>query len=309
MEITQINNLPNDVYHNSDEYKEYWSSSNLKYYYSDTPKEAYFQKFVAEKNEQSDALTFGSALHDFLASKHINGQPFTYNEFEPPINQTTGKPYGKGTKAYDTELSQIVNPISSDNMQTINDIWQMLKTHEDAWYIFEKILRQGIAEPSFFVNGIHKYKYRPDVLTDELIADWKSISKNYWSIHGLKSRLFGLGYHISAAMYQYFEHMRTGIWKPFIIVWLMKEPPYDLLIDDISRFAFELIGDNQVIPNAGAKIFLAIKDQHEACQAANYWPGISAQFNLVGGVRMADYLASSYQEGSFSEFDVETNKF
>lgn len=306
MEITQINNLSNDIYHNSEKYKEYWSSSNLKVY-DETPKEAYYQKFLAKPKEIQGA-EFGSAFHDFLASKHVSGQPFEWNEFEPPINKTTGKPYAKGTKAYDESLSQIINPISSDDMQLINDIWQMMKSSDYAWYLFEKILNQGIAEPSFFVKGLHKYKYRPDVLTDTLITDWKTATKAFWSESRLMRRMFSLGYHITAAMYQYFEHLRTGIWKRFIIVWILKDPPFDILIDDISRFAFEPFGDNEVIPNEGAKLFLKLKDQHEACQLANYWPGIANKYPLVNGVRMADYMSYSYEK-DYKEFEIDNEKF
>ena len=309
IEITQINNLSNDIYHNSEKYKEYWSSSNLKVY-NETPKEAYYQKFLAEPKEIQGA-EFGSAFHDFLSSKHVNGQPFCYNIFEPPVHLSgkyAGQQYGTNTDAYKNAAANVVNPITSYNMQLIEDIWAMMKGSDYAWYIFEKILNQGIAEPSFFVEGLHKYKYRPDVLTNTLIHDWKTVTKAFWSESGLMRRMFSLGYHITAAMYQYFEHLRTGIWKRFIIVWILKDPPFDILIDDISRFAFEPFGDNEVIPNEGAKLFLKLKDQHEVCQLANYWPGIANKYPLVNGVRMADYMSYSYEK-DYKEFEVDNEKF
>jgi hypothetical protein len=145
MEIKQINNLSNEIYHNSDKYSEFWSSSNIKKYL-ETPKEAYYQKYLKEKGKQSDALVFGNQLHDYLASKHVNGQPFDYNIFEPPINAKTGNPYGKETTAYQMELAQIENPISADTMQLIQDIWYMMRKTDYGWYLYEKILKQGIAE-------------------------------------------------------------------------------------------------------------------------------------------------------------------
>lgn len=306
MKISQVTNLDNEIYHNSEKYSKYWSSSNLKYYL-ESSKEAYYQKYVAEKIEK-EAFTFGNQLHDYLASKHINGQRFNYNVFEPPINQKTGKPYGKETKAYQMESCQIENPISSDTMELIEDIWAEMRKFDDFWYISKEILRKGVAEPSFFVDGLHHYKYRPDVLTDKYIFDWKTASKSIWSEKGLKYRITDFGYDISAAMYQYFEFQRTGIWKPFIIIWIMKDPPFDFLIDDISKFSYEVVGDNVVVNN-GALTFQKIKDQHEVCETVKKWPGISAQYPINRGVRFADYLPSEFQERDFNMFEINTNKF
>lgn len=307
VKIKQINNLSNDEYHNSEQYSEYWSSSNIKKYLT-TPKEAFFQKYNATPKEIQGA-EFGSQLHDFLASKHVNGQPFEWNVFEPPINQTTGASYGDSTQRYRSAASKIVNPITPQRFELINDIWRMMQKSSYGWYIYEKILRQGIAEPSFFVEGLHKYKYRPDVLTDKCIFDWKSVAKNYWSEKGLKYRVTDLGYHISAAMYQYFEHQRTGIWRPFIVIWIMKDPPFDILIDDISKnFAYEVSG-NEVIAHSGALIFKDLKDQHELCQVAGQWPGLANQYDRIAGVRMADYLPSSFQEQGYSQFNIDVDGF
>lgn len=307
MKIEQINNLDNEVYHNSDKYSEFWSSSNLKNYL-ETPKEAYYQKYVAPA-KSSDALMFGNQIHDYLASKHMNGQPFNYNQFEPPINPKTSKPYGKGTKAYDAELSMIDNPISADTMQLIDDIWREFKKFNDFWWVHKNVLKKGIAEASFFVDGIHKYKYRPDILTDKYIIDWKTASKNIWSEKGLKYRVTDFGYDISAAFYQYFEYQRTGIWKPFIIIWIMKDPPFDFLIDDISKFAYENIGGGDVLPNNGAVTFQKLKDQHELCEMAKKWPGISGQYQISRGIRSADYQLSSFQERYYEQFSIDENKF
>ena len=187
MKIKQIDNLSNEIYHNGDQYKEHWSSSDLKVSL-ETPREARFQKFDAEKKE-SNAMDFGSCLHDFLESKHIKGQKFTWNVFEPPINPSTKNYYGKDTQKYKNALEHIINPISADDMETINDIWSMIKDSNYSWFFEQEILGKGIAEPSFFVDGMHKYKYRPDVTTDKYIFDYKSIAKTYWSDRKLNYRV------------------------------------------------------------------------------------------------------------------------
>lgn len=301
MNINQINSLSNEDYHNSDQYKDYWSSSNLKEYLK-TPREAYYQKFVCAK-KSSQALDFGNILHDFLSSKHVNGQPFDYNIFEPPINQTTGKPYGIDTIKYNECFSKIINPISIGDMALLDDIWKMIRRSGYAWFFEQEILGKGVAEPSFFVNGIHEYKYRPDVVTDKYIFDYKSVDKKYWLVDKLRYRILEFGYDISAAMYQYFEHQRTGIWKPFIIIWLMKDPPFDVLVTDISQYCYEDIGNGEVIANSGANVFKKLKDQHELCQISQSWPGLANQFDEFCGLRMPGF-SPRYERG-YDEFEID----
>lgn len=289
MKFTEVLNLTNDDYHNSNEYKKFWSSSNIKEYLN-SPREAYYQKFQAVKTA-TDAMSFGTQLHDYLASKHIKGQPFDYNIFEPPINPKTLHPYGKLTKTYQDALSFISNPISADDMELLIDIWDMIMNSGYRWFFEQQILNKGVAEASFFVeSGPHKYKYRPDVVTDKFLFDYKTMAKNYWRQDKIQRKILDYGYDISAAMYQFFEHQRTGIWKPFYIIWIMKEPPYDILLSDISEHCFETFGkDNNLIINSGAMMFKALKDQHELCEVSNQWPGIANQFDKFNGLRLANF--------------------
>jgi hypothetical protein len=114
-------------------------------------------------------------------------------------------------------------------------------------------------------------------------------------------------YDISAAMYQYFEHQRTGVWKPFLIVWIMKEPPYDILISDISQYCFESIGDGEVLANNGAMVFKKLKDQHELCQLTNNWPGLANQFDDFYGTRIPKFSPKFARD--YNNYEIETNNF
>jgi hypothetical protein len=302
MKIEQINSLSNDEYHKGEKYIDYWSSSNLKHYLR-TPREAIFQKYHAEK-KQSDALDFGTLLHDYLESKHVTGKPFDYKVFTPPTNPKTGEAYGKSTKAYQSALSEIENPILEKDMKIIEDIWKMIKQSHYRWYFEKVILKNGIAEPSFFVEaGVHKYKYRADVLTDKVIFDYKTTTKTNWTIDKMNWVIRDYGYDISAAMYQYYEYERTGIWKPFHIIWIMKEPPYDILIQDISSFCYESFNGAEPIVNSGALTFQKLKEQHELCQVSNQWPGIANQFQKYAGIRIAE--TSPRFERGFDEFEID----
>lgn len=307
MDITQVDNLDNNIYHNSEKYSEYWSSSNIKKY-METPREAKFQKDKTEHDE-TKAMNQGSKLHDYLASKHIKGQKFDYNIFEAPVHLTgkyKGQAYGYDTKAYQEAAALIHNPITADEMELINDIWAMVRKSDYSWYFEKEILGKGIAEPSFFVDGLHKYKYRPDVLTDKYIFDYKSVAKMKWTAKDLNTVVTNRGYDISAAMYQYFEHVRSGIWKPFILIWLMKEPPFDILIHDISPYCYEPFGNNEVIVNSGANVFLKLKEQHELCQVTEQWPGLANQFDKWSAIRMAQF--SPRYENNFDSFEIDNKR-
>ncbi|MFA6185505.1 MAG: PD-(D/E)XK nuclease-like domain-containing protein [Candidatus Shapirobacteria bacterium] len=303
MEIKLIENLSNEEYHNGKEYKDYWSSSNIKEYLN-SPREAYYQKFVAE-HESKDAFMFGSQLHDYMASKHIKGQPFTWNVFEPPKNNK-GEYFGKTSQAYKDALKSVNNGIHPKDLEIIKDIWSMILESQYAWYFQKEILKKGTVEESIFINGIHKYKIRKDVDTGNEILDYKTIKKEDF-YHYRNNVITSQKYDISAAMYQYFEHQRTGIWKPFKIIWIMKDPPYDILIQDISCYCFENIGNNNVIPNSGANVFLKLKDQHEACQMANCWPGLANQFDAYNGVRI-DTTMPRFERG-FEQFEINIDNF
>jgi len=302
MKITQVLNLSNDDYHNSEEYKDYWSSSNLKNYIV-SPREALYQK-TKEKDAPSPQMVFGSQIHDFLASKHIRGQKFEWNVFEPPINPTTKEPYGKISKAYQDAILRVNNPISSNDMELIHDIWDMIRNSGYGWYFEQNIISKGIAEASYFVDaGIHKFKYRPDVLTENIIFDYKTINKSQFNEHGIAYVIKDRGYDISASMYQDFEHERTGIWKPFYIVWIMKEPPFDVLIHDISDRCFETFGKNEVIVNNGAMTWRKIRDQHELCQTSNQWPGYANKFDCFNGARIKQ--SSLGFDNYFDNFEID----
>jgi len=306
MEFTQIDNLPNDQYHNGIEEKVYWSSSNIKEYHN-TPRKAFYQKFFG-KQKDSKGIRFGNIMHDFLASKHLKGQPFIYNVFEPPINPTTKKEYGENSKIYMEAMAMVENTITPDEMEKTMDIWDMILNSQYAWFFEQVILKTGIAEPSFFIKTpIHLYKYRPDVLLDNLIIDYKSVNENAFSETKLKYRIKDYGYDVSAAFYQFFEWKRTGIWKKFYIVWILVEPPYDILLQDMAPFAYEILSDGTVIPNSGAKKFEAYKNQHELCESSNNWPGIANKYEEKNGLRIATF--EDYKEFYYNEFEVEQDDF
>lgn len=290
MKIEVIENLSNEAYHNGEKWKPFWSSSNIKNYLI-SPKEAHYQKFEAE-NKTSDAMTFGSQMHDLFASKCTNAIPFEWNVFEPPVNEKTGNPYGKETLKYKAALEQIENPISADDYEKINELWEAVENCE-TYYLIEEALTHGTPELSVFAddeNGL-KLKARYDLVTDEIkgsifsnsIIDYKTIAGKDFTARGFNFQIAKFKYDISIAMYQYIEFLRTGIWKRFYIVWLKKDAPYDVVIDDVTEYGYiPTNGGTSCLAGSGGEVFDKLLIQHKQCLSTGNYPGLSAQFE--GGI-------------------------
>ena len=86
------------------------------------------------------------------------------------------------------------------------------------------------------------------------------------------------GYHISAAMYQFFDHLVTGKWRNFYWVFQEKAPPFDFLIVSAANWAFDIHPDGKeqiAIPNVGAILFIKLMEQYILCTEKNEYPGYS----------------------------------
>ena len=303
MKIVEIKNMDNEVYHNSDKYKQFWSSSNIKNY-SKTPKEAYYQKFYTG-NSQSASMRDGTLIHDFLYSKHINGDKFPYNLFMPPINERTGNYYGTSSDKYKTALKHVLNPITGKELKMVNDVWDMIKFSEYS-LLFKDLLQNSIPECSFFVeldSGL-KYKYRPDILADNCIYDYKKIAKKDFNYVGMKRAIANYGYDISASFYQKFEFLRTGTWKPFKIFWITAEPAFDILLMDITSYGYELINGTLRI-NPAAQMLENLLKQHENCMSASNWPGMANRYENIEGYRTAIAEPSNYYNSDYEHFKID----
>ena len=308
-----IENLAIETYHNGSNYIDFWSSSNIKTMLK-SPKHAHFEKYNAE-HKDSAAKDFGTLIHDFLDSK-VRGVEFDRTVFYPPINQKTGEAYGSATKKYldaRMEAGGKNSLMSEGDDKALKAIWYNLTNCKYQSRIIEHIIKYGTPEVSIFAesDGI-KYKIRPDVLVGgntPKIIDWKSTADI--SLEGIQKAIQNYKYDISAAMYQYIEHERTGIWKPFIWVFIENVPPYDFLVVDASPYAFSIEkqgGENIIIPNVGAHTFLTLKKQLEECIKTEYYPGVASRIKpnfestKRSGKRIAKLQPSNWYNNNLIEF-------
>jgi len=306
IKVRVVENLSNDAYHNGDEWRDYWSSSNLKVLKDQSPRIAKYKKKNA-KNEPTPAMVFGTQVHDFLASKHRNGQKFDYQIFNMPL-KNDGSEYAspRASKAYKALVAKIENPMDSEQFEIIKDIWDMILDSAYRYKFESYLLVSGAVELSVFVhfNGF-KYKSRYDLTANE-IYDYKTINQANFTERGRVAQMNSFGYAISAAMYQWIEFLRTGMWKKFILIWIMKEAPYDVLFVDISAHCYLPIEDGKdMVKGPDAILFEKIKDQYEACVTADCYPGESARYD--GDIQESS--PSHWDTGEYLEYEIAENQF
>lgn len=245
---------------------DFWGSTDLKGYFI-SPKYAYYQKFLAEK-KNSAALDFGTKWHKFIECI-IKGEKFPYNIFTPPINPTTGQPFGRETKKYIDSISQIENPISENEVKTINSMFDSIKESKE----IKHWLKVGIPEPEFY-DDTDKTKWKPDILTNTKIIDWKTCQE--LSFDSIKKAIrYNYHYDFSAAHYQKKELDRTGDLKLFFWVFIQSVPPYDYCIVEAKDFIISK-EDDILLTNESSYRYSKIMDIHLNCIKSNTWEGISS---------------------------------
>ena len=307
-----IYGLSNEDYHNSEPYRQYLSSSQLKKYLI-SPK-AFKHSLDNPEEIKSDALRFGSLFHDCMGALAEGGSLEHIIDaiavFEPPINAKTGQPYGTTTKAYKEAYEAFTASLSetlvstADERDMANAMLQSLlfgsgSTSEQV----RKLLKWGKPEVSHFVEyeGC-KFKFRPDLETKRKIVDWKTVSTDDLSEESINRIILKYGYHVSAAFYQFFEHERTGVWKQFILVLVSKVAPYDCVMVDMSNYGYRYLPDvDMAILGPGAMEFKRLLDLHVKCTKENHWPGAETFIPDIDGVRVLEIQPPRYYANRFIE--------
>lgn len=284
-----IHGLGNHAYHFEEPYTDYLSSSQIKWY-ANSPK--YFRhKLDNPEEEKSDALRFGSLFHELMASfaEHLgNGtQAFTQwldkiAVFTPPVNEKTGQVYGTTTKAYKDAYGAFVQAYEGKLIASQVEVDSVLAMGAsltlDCGSTTEqvlKLLKWGKPEVSHFVEyeGC-KFKFRPDLETKHKIIDWKTVSTDDLSERSINSIISKFGYDISAAFYQFMEHEQSGKWKQFYWVFVSKQPPYDAVMVDASKWTYDYDPETDIVmPQVGAIKMKALLERHIKCVRENQWPG------------------------------------
>ena len=284
-----IHGLSNESYHHDKPYSDYLSSSQIKAYLK-SPKAA---KFALDNptEEKSDALRFGSLFHDLMASyaEHSDDEFAAIRQweqgiaiFEPPINKTTGKPFGATSNPYKEAYAAFLQTsegrmiVSRDEADLAYNMANSLirdsgATSEQVC----KLLKWGKPEVSHFIEHEGcKFKWRPDLETKAKIIDYKTIASDDLSERSINAQIAKYGYDISAAFYLFFDHLQTGKWKQFYWIFVSKQPPFDAVMVDASKWTYDYDPETDIVmPQVGAIKFKALLDLHIQCSRKNEWPG------------------------------------
>ncbi|MDE7081791.1 MAG: PD-(D/E)XK nuclease-like domain-containing protein [Muribaculaceae bacterium] len=310
-----IHGLSNEDYHNSEPYRQYLSSSQLKHYLR-SPKAA---KYTLDHPDtsKSDALRFGSLFHMAmeLFQKHGTIDAFYDNVliFRPPINEKTGKPYGSTTKVYAEAFARFLSDkgdkeiVTPEEAGLIEDMVGSLTNPSiggaTAVQVL-KLLKWGKPEVSYFYetkDGI-KLKVRPDLITRRKIVDWKTVATDDLSEDSINRIILKYGYHISAAMYQWVLHEITGKWYDFILVLVSKTEPYDCVMVDMGGYGYRYTEEYDLVsPGPGAMEFGRLLELHTTCVKNNHWPGAETFIPDNNGVRVLEIQPPRYYANRFIE--------
>lgn len=301
-----IQNISLAVYHK--ELIDHIGSSTLKQLKTSPLWMRYAQQHPDDNRISLEAELKGSVYHSMLASLTNKGDMSDFeNEyvvFDPPINDRTGKPFGYDTKAFTEayESFQVANPDKNICSKTEIDlskamIEMLTKGNSHLSKDINFLIKNGIAEQSHLVEHENlKFKFRPDLETKKKIIDWKTIGYEGPKTENFSRQIVKLGYHISAAFYQFFDFIENGVWRNFYWVVQEKEPPFDFNIISAENWAFEIYSIEKkdyivipedvekyvieskqqiAIPHAGAIQFLELLEEYIYCEQNDYWPGYS----------------------------------
>lgn len=250
-----------------------------------SPKYARYALDHPEKKE-SEAMSQGSVYHSMLASLttwgDLSGFESEYFLFTPPKNQSTGKPYGFTSKAYQVARDSSIAenggklPYILEEKQTAESmIDELLNGNPYLSPLVNHIIKTGKAEQSHFLEYQgQKFKYRTDLKTSKRIYDWKKTRLEMPKPENWNREVIKYNYHISAAFYQFFEFILTGKWKNFYWITQEDEPPYDFMIHSAGNWTYK-ITDGIVEMDIGAQILGKLLDYWILCCERNEWPGYS----------------------------------
>lgn len=282
-----IKHLPNYAYHHGEELSEWLSSTQLKKL--DVSPKA-FKFSLTQEPETSPALNLGDCFHQAMQCLSEGVSVAEYAQlcqvFQPPVNPTTGQPYGMATKAYTSAYEQFLastdpgKPIYGPEQAAT--VMGMLNSVTDprtaTGQMVRRLLRWGDAEVTYTaeIEGV-KLKVRPDLITKSKIIDWKTTAEDNLSEDNLNRIILKYGYHISAAMYQRVVREVTGKWMDFYLVFVSKQAPHDCLMVDMCNYGYAYNPEVDIVSmGPGAHEFERLLRLYRQCRDSGQWPGVES---------------------------------
>ena len=250
-----ITHEPEDVYHSRSKSGEFMSSHLLADFRSSPL--LFHKKISGLVHESSNpAFAFGSAAHKLILEGR-EAFDAAYTVDDGPINDRTGEPFGKTTKAYQSWLAmQDREVVSVEDFGRIVDFNYSVHSNETA----RMLLSQGVAEGVARANLMDvPCQIRMDWFNPEMgLVDLKTTAE----LRFFESDAHRYGYIFQMAFYRAVIRAVTGVTVPVHIIAVEKCEPF-------------ATGVWQLTPNClddGERVNAAALERFKTCVHENVWP-------------------------------------
>lgn len=242
------------LYHSRSRSGEMMSSHRL-IKFRECPYRYFIETISPKDNEWNDSLRFGSAFH----ARFLEGEEAYRSRYpivDPPINPKTGKPFGKGTNAYNGHYAMYGDGfVTPEEDRMIVDMKESFLRHQES----DGILNYGDTELVCRrrICGVD-CQIRIDLLTEFAIYDVKTCA----DIMRFERDAFAYEYPAQLAFYRDVLEDATGVRLPvYILAFEKSESP----IFGIWRVDEELL-DEETVQNRNAL------EEYRKCRETGVYP-------------------------------------
>lgn len=228
--------------------------------------------------EHKDCFRIGSGIHNFILERdsfylnYLTGiscprrskadkQSWAdwFTEHGANGNEIIENPAAKWNGMFEQQSGR--NLVTPEEIQRFSDMATSVASNKNAIELLEK----GKPEQSVYwqdqQTGLN-LRCRPDYLNDDFISDLKSCDSV--SDHAITRSFVNYRYGISQAMYQDGVKQVLDDWRPFIFIFIDKNPPYlcrVISLDELSQ-------------QAGWQKYQNLLSKLDQCLQQDVWPSI-----------------------------------
>ena len=250
-----ITHEPEDVYHSRSKSGEFMSS-HLLADFRNSPL-LFHKKICGLVTEPSNpAFAFGSAAHKLILEGR-EAFDAAYTVADGPINERTGEPYGKTTKAYQSWLDlQDREVVSTEDFGRILDFDHSVQLNETARRLLSNGEAEGVARAE--LSGV-PCQIRMDFFNPaEGLVDLKTTAE----LRYFENDARRFGYVFQMAFYRAVIRIATGVTVPVHIIAVEKNEPF-------ATGVWQLTGD---VLDLAERINEAALKRCRQCQYTGIWP-------------------------------------
>ena len=255
MNLDWITHEPEDVYHSRSKSGEFMSSHLLADFRSSPL--LFHKKILGLVSESpSTAFAFGTAAHKLILEGQVAFDE-AYTVSDGPVNEKTGLPYGKTTKAYaEWYASQTKEIISTEDYGKIAEFRASVLRNELATQLLKIGQPEGVARAK--LDDV-PCQIRMDWFNPEMgLVDLKTTAE----LRYFESDARRFGYVFQMAFYRSVIFALTGITVPVHIIAVEKCEPYAA---GVWMLAPSALDDAECVNHAALNRF-------KNCVVENVWP-------------------------------------